>query len=161
MEMVLSAWVELMAGGGRNGGFLPLPPLRVLGQRVPDPKGVRSSQEGQFNHQSTWEAFTELKPPPGGTAGCSTPAGPGGAAACRIEAFLAPVSCLDGSGSAPEPLAQAEFCFFKRFKRERPRLPHLDDPDEDLQLVDVQLQVHAVRQPGSDQVHGAGVPLLP
>lgn len=118
MEMVLSAWVELMAEGGRNGGFLLLPPLRVLGQKVPDPKGVRSSQDGQFNHQSTWEAFTELKPPPGGTAGCSSPAGPGRAAACRIQAFVAPVSYRDGSGSAPEPLAHAEFCFFKRFKRE-------------------------------------------
>lgn len=49
--------------GGRNGGFLPLPPLKVLGQKVPNPEGVRSSQDGQFNHQSTWEAFTELKPP--------------------------------------------------------------------------------------------------
>lgn len=44
--------------------------------------------------------------------------------------------------------------------RRTPRLSYLDDPDEDLQLVDVQLQVHAVRQPRSYQVHGAGVPLL-
>lgn len=37
---------------------------------------------------------------------------------------------------------------------------HFDDPDENLQLVNVELQVHSVGQPRSQQVHGAGVPLL-
>lgn len=37
---------------------------------------------------------------------------------------------------------------------------HFDNPDENLQLVDVELQVHSVGQPRSQQVHGAGVPLL-
>ena len=37
---------------------------------------------------------------------------------------------------------------------------HLDHSDEDLELVDVELKVHAVSEPGPQQVHGAGVPLL-
>lgn len=37
---------------------------------------------------------------------------------------------------------------------------YLHYPNECFQLVDVQLQVHAVRQPGADDVHRAGVPLL-
>lgn len=38
--------------------------------------------------------------------------------------------------------------------------PHLCDPDEDLQLVDVELLVHALGEPGPQQVHGGSVPLL-
>lgn len=37
---------------------------------------------------------------------------------------------------------------------------HLGDPDEDLQLVDVELLIHALGQPGPQQVHGGSVPLL-
>lgn len=37
---------------------------------------------------------------------------------------------------------------------------YLDYPNEGFQLVDVKLQVHAVRQPGADDIHRAGVPLL-
>lgn len=37
---------------------------------------------------------------------------------------------------------------------------HFNNPDEYLELVNVQLQVHPVSQPRSYQVHGAGVPLL-
>lgn len=33
-------------------------------------------------------------------------------------------------------------------------------PNESFQLVNVKLQVHAVRQPGADDIHRAGVPLL-
>lgn len=36
----------------------------------------------------------------------------------------------------------------------------LDYPNEGFQLVDVKLQVHAVRQPGADDIHRAGVPLI-
>lgn len=38
--------------------------------------------------------------------------------------------------------------------------PHLCDPDEDLQLVDVELLIHALGEPGPQQVHGGSVPLL-
>lgn len=38
--------------------------------------------------------------------------------------------------------------------------PHLCDPDEDLQLVDVELLIHAFSEPGPQKVHGGGVPLL-
>lgn len=37
---------------------------------------------------------------------------------------------------------------------------HLGDPDEDFQLVDVQLLIHALGEPGAQQVHGGRVPLL-
>lgn len=59
-----------------------LPPLRVLGQKVPDPDGVRYSQDRQFQHQSTREDCTH----PQRAAGCSSPAAPGGATVCRIAA---------------------------------------------------------------------------
>lgn len=38
--------------------------------------------------------------------------------------------------------------------------PHLCDPDEDLQLVDVELLIHALGEPGPQEVHGGSVPLL-
>lgn len=38
--------------------------------------------------------------------------------------------------------------------------PHLCDPDEDLQLVDVELLIHAFGKPGPQKVHGGSVPLL-
>lgn len=38
--------------------------------------------------------------------------------------------------------------------------PNLCDPDEDLQLVDVELLIHAFGEPGPQQVHGGSVPLL-
>lgn len=37
---------------------------------------------------------------------------------------------------------------------------HLGDPDEDFQLVDVELLIHAFSEPGPQQVHGGSVPLL-
>lgn len=37
---------------------------------------------------------------------------------------------------------------------------HLCDPDEDLELVYVQLLVHALGEPGSQEVHCGSVPLL-
>lgn len=67
-----------------------LPPLRVLGQKVPDPDGVRYSQDRQFQHQSTREDWTH----PQRAAGCSSPAAPGGAAVCRIAATASSVHLL-------------------------------------------------------------------
>lgn len=40
-----------------------------------------------------------------------------------------------------------------------PRL-YLGDPDEDFELVDVELLIHAFGEPGPQQVHGGSVPLL-
>lgn len=45
-------------------------------------------------------------------------------------------------------------------QKQKGQRSHFDNPDENLQLVNVELQVHSVGQPRSQQVHGAGVPLL-
>lgn len=39
-------------------------------------------------------------------------------------------------------------------------MSYLDDPDEDLELVEMELLVHALSEPGPQQVHGGCVPLL-
>lgn len=39
-------------------------------------------------------------------------------------------------------------------------VPYLDNPDENFQLISVELEIHTVSQPCSYKVHSAGVPLL-
>lgn len=43
---------------------------------------------------------------------------------------------------------------------ERCVLSYLCNPDEDLELVDMELLIHTLSEPGSQQVHGGSVPLL-
>lgn len=43
---------------------------------------------------------------------------------------------------------------------DRPRLRYLCDPDEDFELVDVKLLIHAFSEPSPQQIHGGSVPLL-
>lgn len=62
-------------------------------------------------------------------------------------------TCCTHAGKKPHSFQQ-------RDRIENASADYLYYPNESFQLVDVKLQVHAVCQPGADDIHRAGVPLL-